>query len=62
MQTRIPTSVALGKGSVEESVSLCVVSSETAVVGVSRGPKTILEGVNWDRVVVVAMAGELDKT
>ena len=42
------TSVALGKGSVEESASLCVVSE--AVVGVSRG-------VNWDRVVLTEIGG-----
>ena len=41
------TSAAL---TVEESASLCVVSG-AAVFGVSRGPKTTLEGVNWDRVV-----------
>ena len=44
----IHTSVAPGKGSVEESASLGVVFE--AVVDVSRGPETILEGVNGDRV------------
>ena len=39
----------------EESASLCVVSE--AVVGVSRGPKTILEGVNWDRVALTEIGG-----
>ena len=44
----ILTSVDIGEESVEESVMLCVVAE--AVVGVSAGLETILEGVNGARV------------
>ena len=49
------TSIAPGKGSVEESASLGVVSE--TVVDVSRGLETTLDGVDGDRVAKVVLIG-----